>query len=199
MSVPSPFAEYVLRIRAGDGRAAEELVRQYEPLIRREVRLRLEDRRLGRLFDSMDVCQSVLKSFFVRTAAGQFDLDEPGQLVRLLVTMTRNKLASEARRQHRQKRDTRRTSGTDDGLAGVASTDPSPSVALADRDLVEEVRRRLTDDERAMAELRGEGLGWEEIAGRVGGTAQARRVQFSRAVDRVARDMNLDPDGVGDE
>src|SRR4051812_2155900 len=111
MPDPSPFAEFVARVRAGDARAAEELVRRYEPLIRREVRLHLEDRRLGRVFDSMDVCQSVLKSFFVRTAAGQFDLDDPTQLVRLLVTMTRNKLASEARRQHRQKRDNRRAEG----------------------------------------------------------------------------------------
>jgi hypothetical protein len=30
-----------------------------------------DDRRICRLFDSMDICQSVLKSFFVRTAAGQ--------------------------------------------------------------------------------------------------------------------------------
>src|SRR4051794_842830 len=108
MSDPTPFAEFVRRVREGDALAAEELVRRDEPLVRRTVRLKLEDRQLGRVFDSMDVCQSVLKSFFVRTAAGQYDLDEPAQLVRLLVTMARNKLASEARRQHRQKRDQRR-------------------------------------------------------------------------------------------
>src|SRR5262247_599815 len=93
------FAEFVRRIRAGDGQAAAEMVRRYEPLIRREVRLRTEDRRLARVFDSMDVCQSVLASFFVRTAAGQYDLDRPEQLLQLLVTMARNKLVSAARRQ----------------------------------------------------------------------------------------------------
>jgi RNA polymerase sigma-70 factor (ECF subfamily) len=67
------------RIRDGDQQAAVELVGQYELLIRREVRLRLEDRRLYRLFDSMDVCQSVLGGFFLRAAAGRYDLERPEQ------------------------------------------------------------------------------------------------------------------------
>src|SRR3984957_20666110 len=108
MTDPTTFVTFMRRIRAGDGRAAEELVRLYEPLIRREVRLHLEDRRLCRLFDSMDVCQSVLASFFLRAASGQYDLERPDQLARLLVTMARNKLASAARDQHRQRRDQRR-------------------------------------------------------------------------------------------
>jgi hypothetical protein len=56
MSEAVNFTEFVRRIRAGDDAAAEELVRRYEPLIRREVRLRIEDERLNRAFDSLDVC-----------------------------------------------------------------------------------------------------------------------------------------------
>src|SRR5204862_4770208 len=93
------FADFIRRIRAGDGEAAAELVRRYEPLVRREVRLHLEDRRLARLFDADDVCQSVLARFFIRAAGGQYDLDQPDQLPRLLARMARNKLASAARRQ----------------------------------------------------------------------------------------------------
>jgi RNA polymerase sigma-70 factor (ECF subfamily) len=195
VSDPSPFADFIRRIRAGDSLAAEELVRKYEPLIRREVRLKLEDRRLERLFDSMDVCQSVLKSFFVRTAAGQYDLDDPSELVRLLVTMARNKLASAARREHRQKRDQRRASDGDEALAGVAAAEPTPSRIIADRDLIDEVHRRLSDEERQLGELRAKGHSWEEIAARVGGTAQARRVQFARAIDRVAQELDIDEGG----
>jgi RNA polymerase sigma-70 factor (ECF subfamily) len=194
MSEPAPFDEFLRRIRAGDGTAAEELVRKYEPLIRREVRLRLEDRRLGRLFDSMDICQSVMKSFFVRSAAGQYELADPAELVRLLVTMTRNKLASEARRQHRQRRDQRREAGDPAALEGVREPDPSPSRVIADRDLLAEVRRRLSAEERELADLRGQGLTWEEVAGRVGGTAQARRVQLARALDRVTGSLGIDDD-----
>jgi DNA-directed RNA polymerase specialized sigma24 family protein len=112
VSGSSTFPDFVARIRAGDEQAAAELVRQFEPLIRREIRVHLEDDRLGRLFDSMDICQSVLASFFLRTAAGEYDLERPEQLVALLVTMARNKLASAARREHRACRDNRRLSET---------------------------------------------------------------------------------------
>ena len=48
------FRGFIDRIRAGDEQAALTLVREYEPFIRREVRLHLQDRRLCSLFDSMD-------------------------------------------------------------------------------------------------------------------------------------------------
>src|SRR4051794_4681777 len=43
------FAEFLSRVRAGDESAAAELVQQYEPLLRREVRMRLTDPSLFRL------------------------------------------------------------------------------------------------------------------------------------------------------
>ena len=106
------FAAFIRRIRAGDDQAAAEFVRQYEPLIRRAVRFSLEDARLRRVFDSMDVSQSVLASFFARAAVGMYDLDNPKQLVKLLATMTRNKVATAAQRQRCQRRDNRRTDRT---------------------------------------------------------------------------------------
>jgi len=194
MSEAAAFPDFLKRIRAGDSQAAEELVRKYESLIRRQVRLNL-DSRLNRIFDSMDVCQSVLKSFFVRTAAGQYDLDDPKELVRLLVSMAQNKLASAARNEHRKKRDQRRTASGDDALAGLAVATPSPSQVVEARDLLAETRRRLTPEERLLADFRGQELEWQEIAQRLGGTAQARRLQLSRAIDRVALELRLDEDG----
>ena len=78
------FDELIRRVRAGDEEAATVLVRRYEPAIRRAVRFRLTDARLGTLLDSMDVCQSVLASFFIRAASGPYELETPGQLRRLL-------------------------------------------------------------------------------------------------------------------
>src|SRR3712207_3852792 len=91
------FADLLARVRAGDPAAAAALVRKYEPAIRVAVRAHLVDPGLRRHFDSMDVCQSVLGSFFVRAAAGQYDVGSPAQLVGLLVKMTRNKVAMRAR------------------------------------------------------------------------------------------------------
>lgn len=193
MLEPGGFHEFVQRIRAGDESAAVELVRRYEPLIRREVRLHLEDRRLCRVFDSMDICQSVFASFFVRTATGQYDLERPEQLIKLLVSMTRNKLASAARRQNRQRRDQRRTAaGADEALAQVAGATPTPSRIIGGQELWERFRQQLSTEERQLADLRTEGLAWADVAARLGGTAQARRMQLARAVERVARELGLD-------
>src|SRR3954467_961665 len=101
------FESFIKKIRAGDEDAARELVRRFEGVIRREVRLRLDDRRLLRVFDSMDISQSVLTSFFSRAGSGQFDLQTPDQLVGLLIQMTRNKVAYQVRRQRAHRRDDR--------------------------------------------------------------------------------------------
>jgi hypothetical protein len=65
----------------------------------------------------MDICQSVLAIFFVRVAVGQDDLKEPDDLSKLLLTMTRNKMAEKMRHQHRLRRDSRRTVGGVEELA----------------------------------------------------------------------------------
>src|SRR5262245_14349631 len=91
------FTSLIRRVRAGDSAAAEELVRGYEGAIRRAVRVHL-GARLRRALDSADICQSVLANFFVRAAAGQFDLEDPTQLLKLLVTMARNRLTDHARK-----------------------------------------------------------------------------------------------------
>ena len=102
------FEDFVRRVRAGDEQAAEELVQLYEPLIRRELRIKMTDRRMSQLFDTVEICQSIWSSFFVRVAAGQYDLESPQHLAKLLSTMAKNKLAFQARMQHAKKRDVNR-------------------------------------------------------------------------------------------
>src|SRR5438309_5020181 len=108
MAEPTPFEELIRQVRAGDQDAASELVRRYEPAIRRAIHFRLGDAHLGGMLDSMDICQSVLASFFLRAATGQYELKTPDQLLRLLATMARNKLAEEYERQRAARRDQRR-------------------------------------------------------------------------------------------
>ncbi len=189
------FSSFMLRIRGGSEDAARELVRRYESVIRREARLRIDDHRLLRIFDSMDISQSVLTSFFARASHGRFeDLETPEQLVKLLLQMTRNKLAFQVRRQRARRRDNRLLAAASVDELHVASTYPGPSQIASDHDLIDAVRHRLDDDERQIADLRGEGWEWSEIALRLGGTAQARRMQLSRAVHRVAKALKLDRD-----
>jgi DNA-directed RNA polymerase specialized sigma24 family protein len=130
MKEGSSFTEFIERVRSGDQQAASQLVKELEPVVRRELRFRLRDSRARLELDSMDISQSVLSNFFVRVATRQYDLEEQGDLVRLLVAMTRNKVAEKLRSQHRQRRDSRRTVPGVEGMA-LASTDPTPSRVLA--------------------------------------------------------------------
>jgi len=193
MTDEEAFRDLMKRVRAGNQDAAAELVRQYEPEIRRVIRIRLTDRRLTRVLDSMDVCQSVMANFFVRAAAGQFELERPDQLLRLLVTMAKNRLFDQARKQKASRRDSRRVeSGGDDRLQNVAAGTGTPSEIISEKELLQAVQKQLTDDERQLAELRTLGKDWAEIAKEVGSTPEAVRKKLSRAMDRVTRRLGID-------
>jgi RNA polymerase sigma-70 factor (ECF subfamily) len=189
------FADFLRRVCAGDESAAAELVQRYEPALRLEVQLRLTDPKLRRLLDPADLCQSVLKSFFIRAAAGQFELDSQEKLLALLRTMARNKVAFEARKQKALRRDLRRDVSLGEGE--LLATDPSPSRLAIGRELLDALQSRLSAEERQMADLRSAGREWAEIAAELGGTAQARRKQLARAVKRVSQELGLD--GTSDE
>jgi RNA polymerase sigma factor (sigma-70 family) len=189
--VDPEFADFVRRIRAGDDQAAAELVNRFESLIRREVRLRISGSQVNRAFDSLDVSQSVLANFFARAATGQFELEHPDQLARLLVTMARNKLVSRVRSERRQIRDIRRVTVDRDALDRVADEQQSPSEIVGRKELLERLRTLLSDEERQIIDLRNEGLGWDEVATKLGGTGQARRMQMSRGIERLIRQLGI--------
>ncbi len=188
------FAALLARVRKGDSDAATELVRLYEPAIRVAVRASLVDTNLRRHFDASDICQSVMGSFFVRAAAGQYDLEQPAQLVALLAKMARNKVAMEARHHRQEKRDARRVTGGDSVLAGAAGATQSPSDAAAGKELLSAILTRLGEEEREIAQRRALGQDWAVIAAEMGGTPDGRRKQLSRALDRLAPELGYAED-----
>jgi len=140
----------------------------------------------------MDICQSVLRSFFLRAAAGQYDLGSPEKVLGLLTAMARNKLASQARRQRSQRRGGHHVAIGDEGHERLVAPGTGPGGEAALRDLLQEVRRRLSPDERRLLELRNQGHDWPAIAAELGGGAGALRQKLTRALDRVAGELGLD-------
>ncbi len=187
----NPFRSLIRRIRAGDETAAAELVRNYEPIIRRAARLRLVDSRLQCLFDSLDISQSVFASFFLRAALGQYELDRPEQLLNLLLNMSRKKLVDHARHQGAARRDYRRGQG-DVAEHTFVSPEPEPSRQVAARELLQKFRKRLTEEECRLVDLRAAGHNWNEIAAEEGKSADTLRKKLARAVNRVAADLGFD-------
>jgi hypothetical protein len=107
--------------------------------------------------------------------------------------MARNKLASAARLHFRERRDARRMSADGDQSAGrMSGGEGDPGEIVAGRDLLDKFRQCLSQEERQIGELRSEGVSWIEIAARLGGTPDARRLQLSRAADRVTSELGLE-------
>jgi DNA-directed RNA polymerase specialized sigma24 family protein len=121
-------------------------------------------------------------------------------LLKLLATMTRNKLAGQVKGHGAARRDFRRlTAAQDDrdnesgaGAERIAGRGPTPSRDLAARELLEEALRRLSPDEKRILDCREHGGQWAQIAIELGSSPEAIRKRLVRAVDRVAHELGLD-------
>jgi len=193
MSSDQSFRALLAQVRAGNEEAAAALVQQYEPAIRRAVRVRLTDPALRRVMDSVDVCQSVLANFFVRMQAGQFDLESPKQLLNLLITMAQNRLRDHVRGQHAECRDQRRVLA--DGapaLEAVADEQATPSQIVAAKEMFQRMCGQLSPEEKYLVDQRALGREWQELADELGGSADALRMKLTRALNRLSGPLGLD-------
>jgi RNA polymerase sigma factor (sigma-70 family) len=186
------FQELIRRVRARDEDAATQLMRRYESAIRRVVRIHLRDPRLRRVLDSMDICQSVLATFFARAALGQYDLETPEQLLNLLASITRNKLTNQAKRLLAQKRDLRRDAQQSDPFDRTVDRASDPGEQASAKEILEKIRSHLDVEERYLADQRALGCAWKELADELGGTDVALRKKLTRALDRVMGELGLD-------
>src|SRR5262249_62384788 len=105
-----------------------------------------------------------------------------------------NKVAGQANARRAARRDRGRVVGATAGRRDVAAGEVSPSREVAARELLEEARRLLSPDERALLERREQGDDWAAIAAELGGSPDALRVRLARAVDRVAERLGLEED-----
>ncbi len=177
------FHELLRKIKQGDQQAAFELVKSYEPMIRAVVRHRLRNPLMRRQFDSLDICQSVMASFFPGMVGNQYQVEQPKQLMALLLQMARNKLAHQMRR-HRQKcRDVANAISADSSSVGELQGEQlPPDRVAASREELDHLLDQLDDEARRIALMRGQGYEWQEIAKMIGGTADSRRKQLQRAI-----------------
>jgi RNA polymerase sigma factor (sigma-70 family) len=192
----SPDAEsallvsWIQGIKAGNQAAAAELVRHYEPEVRRFIRFRLTDPRLRRLIDSVDVCQSVMVRFFQGIQTERLSVEHPLQLLKLLTTMARNSLLDHARKVKVR----RQISGGGleaDWLANVSDRSASPCDRLEEADLVDLIRSRMRSDEQQALDQWLLGQGWEEMSRNLDCEPDALRKRLTRAIDRATKELGL--------
>jgi RNA polymerase sigma-70 factor (ECF subfamily) len=164
MSSDQAFHELVQRMQGGDDRAAAELIRASELLVRREVRQRLHDPRQYRVLDTLDICQAILAGFFVRAATGQYDLHQPRHVLKLLTALVQGHLAS----------------------ADACAPEP-----IGARELLSQVLESLPVEERRLADCYTQGQSWPAIALDLGGTAEGRRRQLAAAVEHTLEELGI--------
>jgi DNA-directed RNA polymerase specialized sigma24 family protein len=182
------FSKFLEALRRGDEQAARELVRSYGPFLRAAIRLRLRDARLRRVFDSLDILQSVLGDFFTRPAWKQYPLRSPEDLCRLLTTLVQHKLADKGRRLNWLQE------GLPEGW-DRAAPQPSPLQQVIKNELLEAVYSRLRPRERWLVEARLQGRSWAEIAREAGENADRLRLRHARAIDRVREELAKEEKG----
>jgi RNA polymerase sigma-70 factor (ECF subfamily) len=169
---------------AGDEDAARLIVERYVDRLVALARQRLSPR-LARRFDPEDVLQSVFRTFFDRAKAGQFHLEGPDDLSKLLTRITIHKTLRQVAFHRAAKRNPdRETAHAEDEpqkLLELLDREPSPEEANVFVDLLDDFLSQLQTQDRQIIELRLQGQTNLEIADRLG--VSERKVR--RLMERI--------------
>lgn len=196
------FQDLMLQVRAGNSAAIDKMTSRYGDAVLRAARMRMFNARLRRAFDSQDIFQSVMKSFFLRYARSEnnWQIKTPGDLANLLASMAKNKVVDKARGESAEIRGGDRPAmpindGEDfeDGRA----TRPDEIVALQEE--YERCWKLFDQDARALYLMHFEKkLSWEEIGVLLGSTGEACRKKLERILKDVRKRANQQQTGSSD-
>jgi DNA-directed RNA polymerase specialized sigma24 family protein len=153
----------------------EQAIVRLEPWLRRVIRLRLAGGRLRRVADTCDVFQSLLKDFLLREGNPDVSAIRGPSLKRYLLGAVRNKVKARLRKEQRN-------AGSLEAYPEPVSAEPDPQRVVSERDFVDAVLSRLTDEDRQLFEFKREGLTWPQVATVVGGKSDALRMRLRRSV-----------------
>lgn len=179
------LAALTARVRLGDAAAAAEFVRLFEPQIRRGIRIHGTGLRLQRILDSEDLCQSVMRRFLGQLDNPAVPTDDPTRLLAWLLEVARNRKLEALRRERTAKRGGGWRDVGVELLAEQADQDAPVGLELEQRELLEKLFTRLSERGRRIAQLRADDVPWEDIARQLGGTPEAIRKSYRRAVSEA--------------
>lgn len=167
------------RWRGGDEEAADQLFEAYIDGLLAYVRRRMSPG-LARRVDAEDVVQSVYRSFFTRARDGQFVIQRSGDLWRLLLGISFNKLQSQVEHHTAGKRSFRKEAGAatearEEGAFSPEAKGPTPEELLAVSEELERLIDSLPERHREILERRLRGESIPDIAGQVGRSERSVR------------------------
>jgi RNA polymerase sigma-70 factor (ECF subfamily) len=180
MPTSEDFPNLLARVRHGDEAAVAELVRRYEPEVRRVAHARL-GKALRPYLDSMDLVQSVHRSLLVGLRQNRFDFATPENLIALAVTMVRRKVA---RLWRRCQAGPPRATDVESLLLHVVGSSDDPAQAAQYHDQVRRVLDGLPELDRRLIELRLQGCSTAEAGRELGIDPAVLRVRLQRLRQR---------------
>ena len=168
MDALSPVAELVGRLRNGDPQAAEEIFTRYAQRLICLAEQQLS-RKLAARLDGADVVQSVFRTFFRRSAVGEFRIDSSAELWRLLVQITVRKARAHGRQHTAGIRDVAaEVPGGSSAVIHAVAHEPGPAEAAALVDQIQDLLRGLPALYCDLLQLRLEGYSVSDTATRLG-------------------------------
>jgi RNA polymerase sigma-70 factor (ECF subfamily) len=147
------------------------------------------DRRLAARIDEQDVLQSVLRSFFVRHAQGQFAFESWSEVWGLLALMTKRKCIKQAQVHFADCRDVRRNSGLactgERELAQAVISEPMPAGGVLLAEASDRLWAELTEREKDVLALALDGRTIEQIGAELNRTQRTVRRLLARVRERL--------------
>lgn len=141
-----------------------ELVKAYEPQLRRAVRVHLTCAYARRLFDSIDICQCVYLTLWQRIQEQDVRWSSSHQLFALLLGIARNKVLETLRYSHRQRRDARRTQSFREEDYSLQASASEVEQLAEERELYSFLESQLLETEWNVVRQRLSGASWVEAS-----------------------------------
>lgn len=178
--------ELLARYQSGDEQAAEELFSKYMRRLIGLANSRLSAK-MARRIDPEDVVQSAYRSFFLHARDGRYVIANSGDLWRLLVVITLNKLRQKVEFHSAGKRgiNLEQSVKRDGSMASFAPQalhrDPTPQEELGLLEEIAQLTEGMDEVQKQIVELRLQGFQIEEIADTVARSERTVR----RVMDKV--------------
>jgi DNA-directed RNA polymerase specialized sigma24 family protein len=165
MDETDPIADWMRRWGSGDPRAAELLFARYGARLTQVAEQHLS-RKLAAREGGEDVVQSVFRTFFRRSAEGQFQIDGSAQVWRLLVKITVQKVRMRARYHTAKKRSVAAEVQPEDDswVAEALAREPDPAAVASLVDLMEALVQGVPPLYCRVLELRLQGMVPADVA-----------------------------------
>ena len=167
MNEDASLTDAIRRYREGDPEAVGVIFTYYAQHLSRLAHQYLSGKVAARV-DEEDVVQSVFRTFFHRSAKGEFRIDSKAELWQLLVKITVMKARAKGRQHTAAKRDVRAEQSGSDWLLLAAAREPGPEEAAALIDQIEVLLDGLPLLYGQVLQLRLEGHRVADVAAQLG-------------------------------